>query len=462
MKLKLIILNFLAILLLHSCGINSERALRYSQIKLKLKDQKTEEAVKFLNTKLKDYSSREQLLLLMDRGILSFYNKQYSQAVQYLQQADVLQEDLYTESVTANVSSYLLNDNVKKYKGDDYELIYINVFKALSYMQLKNYEAAMVEVRKGQNKINILQKRYEEEIAEVKKESAEKGDNANISNYDLGDVSSVDSGVLRLLGIILYRLEEEFDDSRIDKEKLAALWKDYPQLYDFKTPDLNKIHTESDANFGFVDIFALEGQSPQKLAWDMDVMCTGHSLIVSSSIPGRKLKMDEISVVAGKRFNFSISVPFMDEIRSRTKEVKVFVDGQFKEKLDIVEKVSKFALNDYQKKKTFMIIKSAMRAFAKAYAATVAADQVQKEAGGAWGLAASIIGQVAVSASEVADTRSWNLLSDAFYFTELKLPFGEHNVEVQYIDKLGRVYHKHTKKVNINNTNPEIIVSYGL
>jgi hypothetical protein len=446
-----------------SCGINSERAIRYTTIKGHLKKQQPETALKYLNTKFEDYSEREKMLWYLDKGILNFYNKDFNQAIKYLKQADQLQEQLYTESVTANIGSFLVNDNVTKYRGEDFELIYINVFKALSYLELKDYDGAMVEVRKGQEKHKILESRYAEEIEDMKKAAEDDGKNANLNSVQMGEYSSVDSGVLRLLGVILYRLDNEADDSRIDKEKLAELWENYPNLYDFETPDLTKIDTELDSKFAYVDIFALEGQTPQKLAWDLDVMCTNGALFIQSSIPGRALDMDAIPVYANTNFNFSLSVPFLSKNSSRTGKIELYVNDELIQDLKIVEKVSNFAMNDYQKKKTYMIIKSAMRAFGKAYAAKLASDEVQRQSkDAAIGLLTSLLTQAVVSASEVADTRSWNLLNDAFYFKEIKLPKGQHKVEIKYIDNNGLMYHTHTQVLNIENTRkPEIIISYA-
>jgi len=80
------------------------------------------------------YSSYDDVLKMLDLGLLAHYSGLNQESVNYLNQAENLIYEKYSKSVTQNISSYLLNDNVIDYTGEEYEDIYVNLFKCLSFI----------------------------------------------------------------------------------------------------------------------------------------------------------------------------------------------------------------------------------------------------------------------------------------------------------------------------------------
>ncbi len=103
------------------------------------------------------YRNKERLLFYLDAGMVHHIHGNWQQSNELLTLAEETIEELYTKSVARAASSMLLNDNSLEYSGEDYEDIYINVFKALNYIELGDPDAAMVEVRRVDEKLGYLE-----------------------------------------------------------------------------------------------------------------------------------------------------------------------------------------------------------------------------------------------------------------------------------------------------------------
>jgi len=111
------------------------------------------------------YPEKNAVSLFLDKGLLEHYAGNYSSSSRDLENAERLIQEAFTKSITAGIASYIANDNLKEYPGEDYEDIYLNVFNALNYYHNHNIEEAMVEIRKitmSNGKLDLLSKKYEE------------------------------------------------------------------------------------------------------------------------------------------------------------------------------------------------------------------------------------------------------------------------------------------------------------
>lgn len=87
------------------------------------------------NNKSEFYRDQDQVLYHLEAGMLSFYNQSAADAIGHLEKAEQLIEEYYTKSITQAAGSWLINDLQVDYSGEDFEDIYCNIFKALSYLQ---------------------------------------------------------------------------------------------------------------------------------------------------------------------------------------------------------------------------------------------------------------------------------------------------------------------------------------
>lgn len=77
-----------------------------------------------------------QLLTLVEKGMLHHLEGNYYQAIQFLEKAKALSQDLYTKSFSGKAKSVVFNDNYDKYYGEVYERSMIHFYLSLSHFLL--------------------------------------------------------------------------------------------------------------------------------------------------------------------------------------------------------------------------------------------------------------------------------------------------------------------------------------
>lgn len=440
---------------------------RYNNIETKLKQGNTEASLSLVNDP-KKYSKKDLLIYYMDNGALNSYARKNKEAFQYLEKADRYQEELYTQSVTANVSTYLINDNQRPYAGEDFEILYLNVLKAISFIEENDNEGAMVEIRKGINKLSVFEIRYQKQLDKLKESTPKefKGSDGGTS-YDsnLGKYDLADSALLRLLSMILHRDENLPDDAEIDKRKIEEIRRLYSGIYNFNNVDLNQIQLEKPKDKVLVDFIAFSGLTAQKKPWNLDVVTTDGVMYIGSNTPGRHYS--SYIPFYGNVGSFSISIPYIERRRNRIQSAILYVNGKQVKQLNLIERTSNMAINQFEKQKNFIVMKSLIRATAKAVATYELQEQARKRrANGEDDTAYAIAGifsSVFASATEVADIRSWNTLPDNCYFGEVALDEGEHDIEIHYLDGYNNTVSIYKKTLNLDRKNKtNLITSYAL
>ena len=126
---RLLIILFL----LGSCALQS----RKDQNKLREHFVKQEfvQAEKYLeSSSLK--SEDNQLLYLMDKGTLAFYQKRYHKAAKIFVEANELVDQLYTKSVRKMIASSIINDNSQVFYGSLFERSMLYYYQAMSFYRL--------------------------------------------------------------------------------------------------------------------------------------------------------------------------------------------------------------------------------------------------------------------------------------------------------------------------------------
>lgn len=443
--MKKIFLLSLALGVLASCA-SATIEKRYAHINELYRNKLEKSVPTFVLKSSDDYDGDNQLLFYLDLGTAFFHAQDFSNAIQAFQKADQIAEDLYTESVTANVSTFMLNDNFAPYQGESYEQLYIHIYKALSYMMLDQGESAMVEIRKAHEKIQVLESQFADELAQLtaaRKKRINKDKRPKASQY--AEFPFHDSAMLRLLSALLYRADGELDDARIDKEKIQALWEMNGGLYGFKTPDISAIDQPISADSTYLDIVVTANKVGVKQEQRLDVVATGEALIFSTSDPDFE-GMDAIPFTSDQ-FNFSFAIPKYVPAYRDISRVTLQVDNQPEQPMYTVEETDQFAYQQYQSDLPYTLTKTALRAAAKAFAAHQANQELEKKGieGMLIGLAVSAVSAV----SEQADIRSWRLLSNQWMFKEVKLSKGDHKVIIRGYNSKGQKVAEKIKVLNL-------------
>jgi hypothetical protein len=105
---------------------------------------------------LVDRADNDQLLYLMDLGLVQHTAKKYPEAIRSFQKAQQLAERKDFTSVSQEVGSVITNDDVKFYRGEDFEKVLIHVYLALDYTLTGKWDEALVECRRVNRKLDQL------------------------------------------------------------------------------------------------------------------------------------------------------------------------------------------------------------------------------------------------------------------------------------------------------------------
>lgn len=382
------------------------------------------------------YTQKDRLLFYLDMGIAHYYARNYEESMHFFDMAEHTMEELYTKSVSNIAASFLVNDNVLDYAGEDYEDIYINVFKCINYLKLGLFDDAFVEIRRLNEKIETLSLKYDNLVSSLNQ--AEQTD----LKFKHGEIRFHNSALARYLSFLMYRAEGEYDDARVDLESIHQLWKLQANVYDFPIPRALKNSDIVPAGTQ-VNVFSFVGRGPEKypVGFNIDTY-DGYILVypLGKSAVAEKIIMD---VEAGYHFKFSLP-----EIRSRQSQVQfveVYIDGKQAGSLELLEDMAQVAIVTFRVKQPIIYLKTVARTVAKGIIAQSQKSNITKTTENP--LLASLLSasvDVAVDISENADLRCWRLMPGKCMIGEFELTPGFHDIEIRYLNAQRKIIDSET------------------
>ena len=185
--------TFLTLLLLTSCSSYMRQQSKFFSLFRSGQHKKANSLIE----KKSNTQGKNQILYLLDAGLNLFESRKYKEAIKALSHAEKLTEINDFTSISEEVVAVLNTDSNKTFKPLDYERILINVYLALSYLQLEKYNDALVECRRINNLINVLKNQGLKTINEL-----------SIAWY----ISS-----------LAYQIQEKYSDSKIDYNRFAKI-----------------------------------------------------------------------------------------------------------------------------------------------------------------------------------------------------------------------------------------------
>jgi hypothetical protein len=375
------------------------------------------------------YPEKNAVSLYLDKGLLEHYAGNYKDSAQDLIQAERLIQEAFTKSVTADIASYIANDNTKEYPGEDYEDLYINVFNALNFYNNGNTEGALVEIRKltlSSEKLDMLSRKYEERTksaGDYLMNGLNKiGLRVNPQLPQGNPVNFSNSALARYLSVLFYLDDRNEDSARIEFDQLKAAFTANSKVYYNPIPKSIDGMRTIPSGKARLNIIGFAGLSPVKEEKDFGLLAP-----LEPPFSVMKLKL-----------------PVLKKRPSAIKRIEVEVQGQGKFELELLEDMTAVTEETYNARFANMFFKTYVRILLKNAAAAIAAEQVSKKAGGLAGLGAFVAGKVAADASESADIRMGRYLPDKAYVGAIDLEPGTYTIKVNF----GRSI-KEFKDVNV-------------
>lgn len=158
LKFKKIILLSLISIFLVSCATYYKKNIEFQSY---ISQGNFTKANTWLDKNDKDAEGKNQLLYYLNRGYVSWVIDNYQKSNEYFTIAEKIIED-YIQNYYLDALTLISNPNIKPYKPEDFEVVMLNYFMALNYIQQENYEDAIVECKRINIKLNQLNDKYKD------------------------------------------------------------------------------------------------------------------------------------------------------------------------------------------------------------------------------------------------------------------------------------------------------------
>ena len=372
--------------------------------------------------------SEDDVLYLLERGLLLHYAGQYDQSNQVFERAEVLSEDLYTKSLSREAASLLTSDLLLKYVPRPFEQVLINYFRALNYIFSDLREDALVECRKAGDKLAL----YSEEDKRPYRRDA----------------------FLQYLSGILYEWDGQVNDAFISYRNAFGDYRTYGELFGISHPphlacDLIRTaqalgFSEEEAKIDSilragckseayrpqlakVVVFVEYGFVPVRQEWGLNIPILeseakhagqspyDFSLGATSRLYGHSFEPDEIA------YFLRVALPRYPQLKQAPIAPSIYLDSLYITPA-MSEDIFALAKTELDQDMPKIFVKTLARAIIK-YKAT-------DKAGDKWGDAIGKIVNVATAATEHADLRGWLSLPRAIYVATAYVEPGRHRIGI--------------------------------
>jgi hypothetical protein len=392
------------------------------------------------------YSEKNAIMLFLDKGLLEHYAGDYAASSADLQNAERLIEEAYTKSVSEGFFSYIINDNVKEYPGEDFENIYLNVFNALNYYKRNNIEGALVEIRKLSNssgKLDMLARKYE--YTDPKTGSSL---NSMVQKEtgvsQLPDVSTVNfsnSALARYLGALFYQADGNTDSARIEFNQVYRAYSVNNNIYRWQVPDAVEQARDVPDGMSRLNIISFTGLSPVK-----------EEELVIHYLPFQH------PVLQAAVFK----LPKLVRRPSQINRIEVEVDGVKNFELELLEDMGSVIEETFAARFSVILIKTYIRTLIKYVIADIAATEADRRDKAFAGLMIAIAARAAMDASERADIRMSRYLPDKAYIGGINLDPGTYSVIIKYCNGNHVIYSEEFTDVIVKNSGLNLLQSVNL
>lgn len=147
---------FVLLMLVQACASYYQKTQKFQDL---IYAGKIEKAGSWLQSQEKLKKGINKLLYLMNDGWTHWMLADYRESNNSLDSVDRMIEN-QRKNLSREGLALITNPGVKPYKPEDFEIVFVNYFKALNFLSLSNYEAALVECRRINIRLQALNDNY--------------------------------------------------------------------------------------------------------------------------------------------------------------------------------------------------------------------------------------------------------------------------------------------------------------
>lgn len=392
----------------------------------------------------------ENVLGLLQRGLLLFYSGQNLEAAQTFDRAYQRIDYLYGTNYAQEALSFLTNDAQRDYTGYPAEQILLHTYASLAYLAEGDLDKALVEARRASTRLTVL-------------------DDVRVEKKGYGD-----DAFAQWISAMLYAEDGDANACLVASRRAMSAFREYETLWGQPVPaNFVRDYTVWARRFNFPeeaqqleeefgDIARLaraplrdEGEvvlvyesgwvdhlEEARLDWpilegddDIDDEDERARRIYARGSRHHYVGSDDVSV----KYWLSVAMPTLVHTEPEWDTARVraldLVAGT-----EPVQPVSEIFTLTFEEGGTSRLLRTIARGIAK-YSLVQAVREGKKKSDGSRekNEVAGFLANLFTSATERADTRSWTTLPDAIHIARLALPAGTHTVTVEVLDRSGRV-----------------------
>lgn len=385
----------------------------------------------------KSKKNGNQLLYLLENGLLTHYQGYYETSNRYFAEAERLSDQLYTRSISREAAALVTNDAIRKYRGESFEMIAIHYYRALNYWHLNLSEDALVECRKANLKLN----KYA---------------------IHTGQTSYKNDAFIHYITGLFYEATGELNDAQISYQHAQDAYKYYHKTFNLPSPtiiedDLTRVSNilngnERDVRLASLDvmpflrpldngelvIFSEIGFIPRKIQeevdlpiYDEDIKRSTHikKSIIATEISHRRLHTGE-----DVGYWLRVALPKYEKTTPQTQTTRIRVADRAVQTLP-AQNYAALATASLQDQYPKILVKTTIRGFAK----YLIYHRVKKE-NKVLGFFTNLLNV----STEIADTRSWVSLPHNIQIGRMELPPGIHTITLEALDANSNIIESKT------------------
>ncbi len=398
------------------------------------------------------YGQRSRLLYLMDRGMTLHLSGRYQESNLFLEDANTLIEDFYTKRIRDEAAAFLLNEALLPYQGDPYEQVMVNVIKALNYALTQDITSALVESRRIDHRLNLIEDSVEKDeyhqdpfaryLTGILYEASGDLNNAFIAyrkaetGYQLAEPWSR----------VMMPVPLQEDLLRMSKvlhlsEELKAYQQAYPDVSGpfIPTQDMSQIV-----------VFSLNGRGPTKKDVFLDIPISLDALQLVAvtkrrfSHNSRRVRGPDALLYGLQGDIARVALPRVLQQPSAVSYSRIQIENgteKFQAQTQRMYDLHAVAKKNLDDGYTAIVLRAVARAAMKMAAAVGigygARKAVNKKSQAVVGLAAASVAKILAIATEEADIRTWRTLPGEIQVARQWIPPGTYAVSVESYDRRG-------------------------
>lgn len=350
-------------------------------------------AVKILELKASE-ESRDQVIYMLDYALALHQAKDYKKSSEAFITADKLAEWKDYISLSRQAGSLLLSERMTKYRLERFENLLINVFLALNFTVQGEFDEALVECRRIDEKFN--QMRMDGEAKE--------------KNF-----------LARYLSAMVWEAQGNWDSAYIDYKNAYNIYSSFKYLQE----DLVRSAWRSRR---YEEMKKWQKKWPQiKIA----------KIRNKSKEEGELVFIYQQGWIPRKRPHYEDHrFPTLSRVPAGIRQAYMEIDGKEYERTDLMYDVASQAVDMMKREYSYLVAKKLAGFVAK----EVVADQIRQKNEGLGALAL-----LAMHVADQADLRQWSTLPESFQISRISLPPGEHSIKLFGLGPEGKTEMKSMK-----------------